>query len=115
MNNWRKVRPASATFCSKTRGVLYLRVGTSSSMVRQAERGNSTISFISWGDHRPEYLTVGDGGSRRPGVNRHLDPRRHRDRAHPAVLSKEIDDAPATLTLLGVLERKGRHLGSAQA
>src|ERR1035441_10844956 len=56
MNNWRKVRPASATFCSKTRGVLYLRVGTSSSMVRQAERGNSTISFISWGDLRRSVI-----------------------------------------------------------
>src|SRR3990172_5330705 len=38
MKIWRKVSPARATVCSWMRGVLYLRVGTSSSMVRQAEQ-----------------------------------------------------------------------------
>src|SRR6266508_195533 len=44
---WRKVSPARATVCSWTRGVLYLRVGTSSSMVRQAERGSAATSWRS--------------------------------------------------------------------
>src|SRR5216683_540673 len=56
MNNWRNVAPARETFCSNTRGVRYLRVGTSSSMVRQAERGSSTISFNNWGDLRRRVI-----------------------------------------------------------
>jgi len=65
--------------------------------------------------HRPEYLTIGGAGSRCPGVDRHFHPCRHRHRAHTAMLPNEIDNAPAAVTLLDVLKRKGRHLGSTEA
>ena len=38
------------------RGVRYLRVGTSNSMVRQAERGIRTISFRSLGERRRKVM-----------------------------------------------------------
>ena len=49
-----------------------------------------------------------------PRVDCDLHPGRHRNRAHAAVLPDEVHDAPAAVSLLNVLERKRRHLGSAQ-
>ncbi len=39
-----------------TRGVRYLRVGTSSSTVRQADRGSSTISLSSLDERRRRVM-----------------------------------------------------------
>ncbi len=52
--------------------------------------------------HRTEYVPAGNTGSRRPRINRHLHPRRHRRSADTAVLSNEIDNAPTTVALLDV-------------
>src|SRR5689334_6204001 len=51
-------------------------------------------------------------GSRHPRVDRNLHPIRHWGGANPAVLANQIDDAPPTVTLLDVGERKSGDLGS---
>jgi hypothetical protein len=45
MKSWRKERPSSVTVWSKTRGVLYFRVGTSSSTVRQADLVDGVVAL----------------------------------------------------------------------
>jgi hypothetical protein len=62
--------------------------------------------------HRAEYAAVGQAGRGGPGVDRHLDPRRHWNGAHAAVLANEIDDASAPIALLDVCERERRYLGT---
>ena len=49
-----------------------------------------------------------------PGIDCNLDPGRHRNRAHAAVLSNEVHDAPASIVLLYVRHGKRRDLGSSQ-
>jgi len=57
---------------------------------------------------------IGEPGRCRPGVDGDLDPRRHRDRAHPPVLADKVHDAPTVVPLLDVLERERGDLGPAQ-
>jgi len=64
--------------------------------------------------YRAEGVPGGDAGGRCPGVNCHLDPRRHRRGANAAVFSHEIDDAPASIALLDMGGRECRHLRPAQ-
>jgi len=54
--------------------------------------------------HRSKYIPVRNVGRSRPGINGHLNPRRHRHRADAAVLPPQIDYAPATIALLYVRE-----------
>src|SRR6266404_2182059 len=64
--------------------------------------------------HRAEYVTINDSSARRPCVNRHFHPRRHRRGPNPTVLSDEVNDAPPSVTLLDMSERERRHLRSSQ-
>jgi DNA-binding transcriptional LysR family regulator len=50
----------------------------------------------------------------RPSIERHLNPIRHRNRAHATVFPNEVDDAPAAIALLHVCERECRHLRAPQ-
>src|ERR1035437_3967367 len=52
--------------------------------------------------YRSEHVTVSDAGASRPRIGRYLDPGRHRNRPHPAMLPHEINDAPPTVALLDV-------------
>src|ERR1019366_2280916 len=64
--------------------------------------------------HRSEHISVGDPGRGSPRINRHLHPRRHRDRPHAAMLPHEVHDAPPTVALLDVAYRQGCHLRTSQ-
>ena len=50
----------------------------------------------------------------RPEVDRLLHPGRHRHRADAAVLAVKVDEHPAAVALLNVLDRKRRGFGAAQ-
>lgn len=56
-----------------------------------------------------------DARFRRPGINRGLHPRGHRDRPHPPVLSDQIHDAPAAVALLDVLRSQVRQFAPPQS
>lgn len=50
-----------------------------------------------------------------PIVDGYLGPSRHRDSAHAAAFAVEIDDGPAAIALLDVLEGQAGHFLAAQA
>ncbi len=60
--------------------------------------------------HCAEHLAIADAGGRGPCIDRDLDPRRHRDRPNPPVLSEEVNNAPATVPQLNVPDGKRRNL-----
>jgi hypothetical protein len=62
--------------------------------------------------HGPKYVALRHSGRLRPGVDCNLHPGRHRNSTHAAVLADEIHDAPSTVALLNVFERKRSHLGT---
>src|ERR1700687_1972611 len=64
--------------------------------------------------HGTEHITIRDADRGSPGIDRHFGPGRHRRRAHAAMLSPQIDDAPATITLLDVCERERGYLRSSE-
>src|SRR6185295_9472920 len=72
-------------------------------------------SFPTSASHRPENMTLRNPRHRRPRIDRHLDPGRQWSRADPAVLTNEIHNAPATIALLNMSERKCRDLRSPEA
>ena len=57
--------------------------------------------------------TVGNARRRGPRIDRHFYPRRHGNRAYPAMLTQEVHDAPAAVPLLDVCKRQCRHFGPA--
>ena len=59
--------------------------------------------------HWPENMTVGNARSRSPRVDRHLHPRRHRRGPNASVFANEIDNVPASVSLLKMSEREGRY------
>jgi hypothetical protein len=64
--------------------------------------------------HSPEDVAIRDAASRSPGIDRDLNPRRHRRRSDAAVLANEVNDAPAAVALLDMCERQRRHLRSSE-
>jgi len=56
-------------------------------------------------DHWSEHVAIGDTGRCGPGVNRDLNPGRHRHRSDAPVFADEIDDAPTAVALLDMRER----------
>jgi hypothetical protein len=64
--------------------------------------------------HRPEDVSGGDAGRGCPRINRYLHPRWHRRGPHAAMLSNEIDDAPASVALLDVPKCKRRDFRTSQ-
>ena len=54
--SWRKLRLRGRAFCSKTRGVRYLRWGRSRLTVRQAEGGRVSISASRRGERRRRVM-----------------------------------------------------------
>src|SRR5450759_3190447 len=61
--------------------------------------------------HGPEYKTVSDAGGGRPRIDSHLDPSRHLDRPHAAMLANEVHNAPSSVALLDVGDCERIHLG----
>src|SRR5712691_13420997 len=61
----------------------------------------------------PKYVALRHACRLRPGVDCDLNPGRHRNCAHAAVLPDEVHDAPATVSLLNVFECKRRYFGAA--
>src|ERR1700733_14731538 len=59
-------------------------------------------------------MTPGKHSRGSPSIDRHLDPVRHRHSANTAVLSDEVDDAPAVIALLDVREGQRRHLRTSE-
>jgi hypothetical protein len=64
--------------------------------------------------HWPENVALRQTRRRRPGIDRHLDPRWQRGSADPAVLANKVDNAPPTIALLNMRERECRNLRSPQ-
>src|SRR5262249_5288420 len=64
--------------------------------------------------HNTENVSVGDARRRGPSINRDLNPGRHRHRPDPTMLPDQIDDAPAPVPLLNVLDRKCRYFRPSQ-
>jgi hypothetical protein len=64
--------------------------------------------------HGPEHLPSRDAGRRRPRVDRHLNPRRHRYRPDAAMLADEVHDTPSPVSLLDVPKSERCHFGSPQ-
>src|SRR5579864_2157643 len=62
--------------------------------------------------HGPEDVTIRDAGRSGPRIDRKLHPGRHRRGADASVLSNEIHNAPAAITLLDVPEGERRDLRS---
>ena len=60
--------------------------------------------------HGPEHVAGHNTGGAGPGVNGHLGPRRHRHGPHAVVLAHEVHNAPPTIPLLYVADRKRCHL-----
>ena len=59
--------------------------------------------------------SLGDAGGVAPEVDRLLDPGRDGDRAQAAVLAAQIDDHPAAVALLDVVDRQRHGFAAAQA
>jgi hypothetical protein len=57
-------------------------------------------------------VTREDVRSAGPRIDRYFHPGRHRSSAYEAVLSYEINNAPAAVALLDVCECERRHFGS---
>jgi hypothetical protein len=73
----------------------------------EAFAGDAAVPF-----HWPKNMTGSDARGRSPRINRLLHPSRHRRGADASMLSNEIDDAPASITLLNMRERERRHFGT---
>jgi hypothetical protein len=52
--------------------------------------------------HRAEDPTIDNARLRRPRIDRHPDPRRHRDSPHASVLANEVHNAPTAIPLLNM-------------
>jgi len=76
-------------------------------LLTQTFAGNS-IGAI----HGQEDLPTFNASRGRPGIDRHLNPGRHRRCSDATVLSLEIDNAPPAVALLDVRERQRRHFRS---
>ena len=63
---------------------------------------------------RAQDPPLGDAGRGAPEVDRLLDPGRDGDGAQAAVLAAEVDDHPAAVALLDVLDRQRHGLAAAQ-
>src|SRR2546425_7252312 len=74
--------------------------------------GHGLALYLVASIHRAEYAAVGQAGRGAPGVDCHLDPGRHWNSADAAMLTHEVNDAPATIALLDVSERERSHLGT---
>jgi hypothetical protein len=59
-------------------------------------------------------VAVSDASSRSPGINGDFHPHRNWRSSNATVLADEIDNAPASITLLDVPESKRRDFGSSQ-
>jgi hypothetical protein len=108
-------------------------LGASASQIMRCEAGNTNslcvvlehlphnllpqafTSFPASASHRPENVALRNPRHRRPGIDRHLDPSGQWGRADPAVLTNEIHNAPATIALLNMSERKCRNLRPPEA
>jgi hypothetical protein len=81
---------------------------------------NHLLRKGSFADHAsandgPEHWAIANPGSGRPRIDRHLDPGRHGDSPHPAMLPDQIHNAPPAIPLLDVLERERRDLRPPQS
>jgi hypothetical protein len=61
----------------------------------------------------PEQVAVHDARGGGPGVEGHLNPGRHRNGPHSAVLPVEVYDAPSSVALLDMHHGERRHFGPA--
>src|SRR5262245_17181334 len=66
-------------------------------------------------DHWSEDMSQFDSGWSRPKIDRKLHPVRHRRRSEATVLTDEIDDAPAAISLLDVGECERGNFGAAES
>jgi hypothetical protein len=65
--------------------------------------------------HGPKHVTVGDARRKRPRVDSHFNPSRHRRGSDPTMLADQFHDAPTTVALLEMREHQRGNFGPPQA
>ena len=83
--------------------------GTSLDRIPDNVRSHASLLSLSYFRNSPEYSSFADPRMREPFIQQLLRPCRHRHSSQPSSLTDQIDDDPAPLPQLQLLQRQSDH------